>query len=312
MRRFEEYTYSEVDSGALQVESGFNIAQSFSINLESPEKFKPKKLRLWLNKQNTPDYTLTAAIQVAGSDGTPQGTNLFSGTINTTLLSNDVASYDINLNPTTYSDGYLTGGSNYSIVLTENQTSGTGVDFAKIVIKSTGGVQYPGSFYYSTDGTSTWALADNYIGFFEIWGLPGNSVFSTSYEQVYNFLNDNIVDPRGRYKKKWIHNSMPNVNSKEFNGYPFITVSLEQNEDNPSFDKYFSQNNFRGVITVYSDEATEVDSICDEITNLYNDEDYLTYFKSKSILSSPFRWDLDLKGKKIMWRELTFSMRRRQ
>jgi len=138
-----------------------------------------------------------------------------------------------------------------------------------------------------------------------------SNLFSESYSEVTSFLKDNISDPRGRFKKQWVHPSMPNVNASGFNGYPFIIFSVDIGEQKKSFDADTSEKVFRMLLSVYSDEATEIDSISDEIASNFKDETKLTSFKAREIASSPITWNLDVNGKKVLTRDIGFIFRSR-
>jgi len=141
--------------------------------------------------------------------------------------------------------------------------------------------------------------------------ITNSTLFSGSFNAVETFLKDNISDPRSRYKKHWIHSSMPNVNSKGFNGYPFIVIRIDVGEENKSFDVSTSNKVFRILLSVYSDEATEVDSVSDEILSLFKDETKLTDFKAREVSTSPINYDFDINGKKIIFRNIGIIARSR-
>lgn len=138
--------------------------------------------------------------------------------------------------------------------------------------------------------------------------IDNTTLFSSSFDAVETFLKDNLTDPRNRYKVNWIHASMPNINAQSFSGYPFITLQINLFEDNPSFGNK-NQKNFRAVIIVYSNEPTDIESICDDIAELFRDETKLTDFKARELSTSPISWTLDQKGKKILFREIDLDLR---
>jgi len=139
--------------------------------------------------------------------------------------------------------------------------------------------------------------------------LSKTNLFSESFNILKTFIENNISDPRNRYKSNWIHASMPEINNKGFNGYPFVLVQLDINEDEKSFGDN-SQKNFRALISVYSDQATEIDTISDSIYSNLTDSD-LSEFKAIELTSSPLNWNMDLKGKKILWRRISLLARSR-
>lgn len=137
--------------------------------------------------------------------------------------------------------------------------------------------------------------------------ITNTNLFSESYNAVNTFLKT-ISDPRSRFKANWIHASMPNTNSKGFDGYPFMVIKLDVNEDNKSFDNSTSQKIFRVLVSVYSDDASQVDTIADSIFSSFKS---VTDFQGREMSSSPMAWNLDLNGKKISYRNLGFIMRNR-
>ena len=141
--------------------------------------------------------------------------------------------------------------------------------------------------------------------------ITNANMFSASYDAVETFLKDNLTDPKSRYKVNWVHASMPKVNATSFEGYPFITLKINIDETNPSFDRDITQKNFRAFITIYSDQPTDIESVCDEIGELFRDRTKLTDFKARDIIASPINWTLDQNGKKVLFREIQLDLRSR-
>lgn len=136
--------------------------------------------------------------------------------------------------------------------------------------------------------------------------LTSSNIFSDAYSQIKAFIDTNIDDPKNRYKKQWVHPAEPNITSQRFDGYPFIVVNVDVSEDMKSFDRSTSNKTFRILLSVYSDEATQVDSVSDEIISKFKDEtitDSMADFKSIEVASSPFVMFV-LGGKKIYRREI--------
>ncbi len=139
--------------------------------------------------------------------------------------------------------------------------------------------------------------------------ITNENLFSEAYNSVKSFLNGiPNLDPRNRYKANWIHSSMPNINDKGFDGYPFIVLSVGIEEGKTSFD-ITSEKTFRVLISVYSKDALEVDNISNKIYSLFKTS--LNNFGAKELSSSPIDWNLDLNGQKILFRNLGFLMRSR-
>ena len=133
--------------------------------------------------------------------------------------------------------------------------------------------------------------------------ITNDNLFSESYASVKAFLNGiSGLDPRGRFKANYIHASMPNINQKGFDGYPFIILKVDLNENTKSFDSAISEKDFNIQIGVYSDDPPEVDSMCDKIVGGVKDVTNLTDFPNKELSSSPMDWSLNISGKKISFR----------
>jgi len=139
--------------------------------------------------------------------------------------------------------------------------------------------------------------------------ITNKNLFSESYNVVETFLKS-ITDPKSRFKVNWIHPSMPQINATSFEGYPFMTLKVNVVEDNKTFDNA-TQKTFKAIITIYSDQATEIETICNEISEDFREESKLTDFESKLFDASPIDWTLDQKGKKILFREITLEMKNR-
>ena len=123
-------------------------------------------VKLLLFKYGTPG-TLTVGIRATDSNGAPTGSDLCSGTYDSTTLTTNTAGawYEITLGA-----GYaLVNGTKYAIVCrVAGGNSGNSVGMRE---KTTGGYS-GGSYLYSTDSGSTWDYTDyaSYDAMFEEWG----------------------------------------------------------------------------------------------------------------------------------------------
>lgn len=143
--------------------------------------------------------------------------------------------------------------------------------------------------------------------------IENNNLFSSSYDALKSFINTNVSDPRKRFKKQWIHPSEPNISDQAFDGYPYIILNVAVEEEDKSMDRNISNKVFRAVITVVSNEATEVDSISDEIVSKIKDEtltNNLNEFKSIELASSDFNFRV-VGGRKINFRNIGLIGRKR-
>jgi ABC-type Fe3+ transport system substrate-binding protein len=119
--------------------------------------------------------------------------------------------------------------------------------------------------------------------------MKASNIYTEGYRLIKEFLNNNLSDPRNRFKKNWIHASSPDVTSKTFDGYPFVTIKLDISNRKNSLQIKTSEDFLRIQVVIYSDEPTELDNLSNELFEKLNDKT-LTYnlneFKSKSIAGS--------------------------
>jgi hypothetical protein len=141
--------------------------------------------------------------------------------------------------------------------------------------------------------------------------INNTNLFSESYTAIKNFLEGiSGLDTKNRFKVNWIHTSMPRINDKGFSGYPFIIIQIDNGEDKKSFGST-SQKNFSALITIYSKDATNLDTISDKIYSNLKDETKLTEFSVNNLESSPISFDLDMKGEKILNRAMNILFKKR-
>lgn len=205
----------------------------------------------------------------------------------------------------------LKASTQYAIVFEYRQSNATTIG----IKRDNDGTYTGGEYYFSINDGISWSASTSTDLLFEVNGtevpsypIDNTNLFSQSYNIVESFLKDNISDPRNRSKPNWIHASIPNTNSMSFEGYPFIVLKINLNEDERSFSGK-NVKNFRALITIYSNEPTDIETICNEISEKFRDETKMTEFKLKVLESSPISWTLDMKGKKVLFRELTLDLK---
>jgi|18_taG_2_1085343.scaffolds.fasta_scaffold04836_4 hypothetical protein len=138
--------------------------------------------------------------------------------------------------------------------------------------------------------------------------ITNSNIFTEPYSVMESFIKNNVTDPRRRYKKKWIYPSMPRMAGKGFDGFPFVVLSLSDSEENKTFDSSKSEKIFNILMSIYSDQASEVDTISNSI---YANKASLTDFYSTTLGSSNFNWNLNDEGKKVHWRDVGIIARKR-
>lgn len=142
--------------------------------------------------------------------------------------------------------------------------------------------------------------------------ITNQNLYSESFSQIQSFLKGiSNLDPRRRHRANWIHPSMPNINDRGFSGYPFIILRTDILEDKPSFDGQISEKIFRTQITIYCDDPSDLDKISDKIAYNFNYNWQSTDFENKELTSSPINYLLDMKGKKILHRNIWIILRKR-
>jgi len=143
--------------------------------------------------------------------------------------------------------------------------------------------------------------------------ITSTTLLSSAYTEIKNFINTNITDPKSRYKKQWVHATLPNLADDTFDGYPFVVVDVDMSEEDKAFDRSTSVKRYRIRLGVYSEQATEVDSISDQLIAKFKDEtltNSLSEFKSIEIGLSPFDFTM-IGGKKISRRFIGLIGRKR-
>jgi len=113
--------------------------------------------------------------------------------------------------------------------------------------------------------------------------IQTSNIYTEGYKIVKDFLNANISDTRKRFKKNWIHASPPDVTAKGFDGYPFITIKHNNSQQRRSLNWTTYQNNFRIQIAIYSNEATDVDTLSDELYDKMNNKSLSVNLNSLSV-----------------------------
>ena len=140
--------------------------------------------------------------------------------------------------------------------------------------------------------------------------MDNETIFTTPFNRIKDFLINNITDPRRRFKSNWVHSSMPLINDKGFSGFPFIVLKVDVDEGNLSHDRDTSQKTFNAMITIYSTDGVEVDTLSDSIFSQFKDDTKLN-FSSKVMGRSDINWFLDNKGKKVIYRNIGLICRER-
>lgn len=143
--------------------------------------------------------------------------------------------------------------------------------------------------------------------------LATNNLYSESFTILKNFINTNLTDPRHRFKKQWVHASLPDLTNKGFDGYPFVVITVGVSETKNAFDINVSNKIFRIILSIYSDEATDVDTLADQLISIFRTQtltDNLNEFKAKILTASPLTTSI-IGGRKIYSRNVNFTGKKR-
>lgn len=142
--------------------------------------------------------------------------------------------------------------------------------------------------------------------------LSNSNLHSESYSVVESFLSGiSGLDPKNRFNANLVHASMPNINAKGFDGYPFLILRVNVSENDKAMDITISQKIFKVLLSVHSEDASQLDAMCDKIYSASKDETKLTDFQAKEMSSSDISYNLDEHGKKVLFRNIGFIMRSR-
>lgn len=95
------------------------------------------------------------------------------------------------------------------------------------------------------------------------------TISSQSWQNIYDFLNDNINDPRTR-SKKWIYSSFPDEKSAKQIGYPLIIIEpVSFSISNLTLNKSAFNIPIATNIYIYDNNAERLDSTTDTVVNLF-------------------------------------------
>jgi len=101
--------------------------------------------------------------------------------------------------------------------------------------------------------------------------INNTNLYSETFNVIKNFIKTQITDPRNRSKGNWVHDSMPLVTDKGFEGYPFVIIRSDVADDGATRGKDGQTVNetFRIQLRVMSDQGKEIDSISDQIAQKF-------------------------------------------
>ena len=103
--------------------------------------------------------------------------------------------------------------------------------------------------------------------------INNTNLYSETFKIIKNFIKTQITDPRNRSKGNWVHDSMPLITDKGFEGYPFVIIRNDVSDDGSTRGKDGQTVNetFRIQLRVMSDQGTEIDSISDQIAQKFRE-----------------------------------------
>ena len=134
--------------------------------------------------------------------------------------------------------------------------------------------------------------------------IGNDNLWTGAYSTVKAFLVANLTDPRGRYKDNWVHPGMPNINNKAFNGFPFVTLTINFSDASPALDLVTTNKEALIIMEIVSDNAVEVDTWSDQIYSKIKTAGKLEEIKSKELDSSPIDYLTDENNKKVYTRTI--------
>lgn len=99
--------------------------------------------------------------------------------------------------------------------------------------------------------------------------LTGSSLYSDSWNTVYNLLSGNLTDPSAR-NKKWIFSSFPDTEKSNFPDFPIITINpISSISDEESFGLGIVEHELSTTVTVFTRNAQQLDTLGDNIRNAF-------------------------------------------
>ena len=95
------------------------------------------------------------------------------------------------------------------------------------------------------------------------------TISSQSWQNIYDFLNDNITDPRNR-SKKWIYGSFPDEKSVQSIGYPLIIIEpVAFSLKNLTLNRSGFEIPIVASVMVYDNNAQRLDETTDSIVDAF-------------------------------------------
>lgn len=91
-------------------------------------------------------------------------------------------------------------------------------------------------------------------------------IFSSSWQSIYDTLNDALVNPT-RSGRKWIYGAFPDASQDNEDYYPLIVIEPVsfQNGEPESFDRKTRVYSMNCEISVFATDAASLDSVSDSV-----------------------------------------------
>lgn len=101
-----------------------------------------------------------------------------------------------------------------------------------------------------------------------IGAIAKADMFSNTWECVYDMLNANLTDPRGR--SKWIYASFPKLTIDNVTDYPIIVVPPVQCPSTTGLTLSDYEAILFVTVEVYSTNPTQMDTLVDDIFEVFD------------------------------------------
>ena len=126
--------------------------------------------------------------------------------------------------------------------------------------------------------------------------IAKSTIWTDTWNVIFNLIKDNVADPLGR--SKWIYSAFPEFRIESKDNYPIIVIPpLPGIEDQFTMEK--GKFTFECPIEIYSSKAFEVDSLSNDVFKAFNIKRYITLRSGNGLMLTRLlgrTYDMFLRG----------------
>ena len=125
------------------------------------------------------------------------------------------------------------------------------------------------------------------------------------FSTIYNVLNSKVIDPDAR-NKQWIFTTVPPITAPNFVGFPILVINKAKIKKSfEVFDNSYSDKSTPVIITVYSTNSANLDSLSDSVDKIMTPSNFpqFTFYDYNENDG-----DADFGSGKVYFRTMTYSI----